>query len=106
MRKRELPIRPAPLPDDLSNYPKLSSEEKKGAYEKALSHLLRYHYDGLGPMFICGSSGAPKTSLAREVAWELTKRCELKDVTKLIDKTYLLHYCESIRNTIQFMNSS
>ena len=101
MRKRQLPIRPEPLPDDLSNYPKLSPEEKEGAYEKALSQLLRYHYDGLGPMFICGSSRAPKTSLAREVAWELTKRCELKDVAKLIDKTYLLHYCESIRNTIE-----
>ena len=101
MRKRQLPIRPKPLPDDLSNYPKLSPEEKNGAYKKALSHLLRYHYDGLNPMFICGSSGAPKTSLAREVAWELTKRCELKDVPKLIDKTYLLHYCGSIRNTIE-----
>jgi len=86
------PLRPVPVPHDLSDYP------EEPLHTHRLDALMDAYHAGVNPLFICGIPGSGKTTLAQELARKITGFSPKRSPGK--SRTYLLKFCGSIRDTI------
>lgn len=98
--KNAKPIRPVPIADSLEDYLDVHLSDHYYSRDTEKAKLLDAHNSGTNPLFICGAPHSGKTLLAKELAWDLTKHIELGKRDHSPDKTYVLKFNKSIRNTI------
>ena len=98
--KNAKPIRPVPIADSLEYYLDVHLSDHYYSRDAEKAKLLDAHNSGTNPLFICGEPHSGKTLLAKELAWDLTKHIELGKRDRSPDKTYVLKFDKSIRNTI------
>lgn len=98
--KHAKPIRPVPISDSLEDYLDVHLSGHYYSRDMEKEKLLNIHKSGTNPLFICGAPHSGKTLLAKELAWDLTKHIELGKRDRSPDKTYVLKFDGSIRNTI------
>ena len=98
--KRERPIYPRPVPDELSDYIACRITGDYFERDEHLYKLLELHHQGKNPLWICCEPGGGGTTFAKELAWSITKRPHGEIRHRLPDKTFLLPYHGSIFNTI------
>lgn len=98
--KNAKPIRPVPIADSLEDYLDVHLSDHYYSRDAEKAKLLDAHKSGANPLFICGEPSSGKTLLAKELAWDLTKHIELGKRDRSPDKTYVLKFDGSIRNTV------
>ena len=98
--KRERPIYPRPVPDELSDYIACRITGDYFERDEHLYKLLELHHQGKNPLWICCEPGGGGTTFAKELVWSITKRPHGEIRHRLPDKTFLLPYHGSIFNTI------
>lgn len=98
--KRERPIYPRPVPDELSDYIDCRIAGDYFERDEHLYKLLELHHQGKNPLWICCEPGGGGTTFAKELVWSITKRPHGEIRHRLPDKTFLLPYHGSIFNTI------
>lgn len=98
--KKANPIRPVPIPDGLDEYLDVHLSGTYYPRNKEKAKLMDAHRAGMNPLVICGKPHSGKTVLAKELAWDMTKQIELENRSRSVDKTFILKFKGSVRETI------
>ena len=101
MKKKNPRVQPVPAPSVIDEVLEIHLDDASFPRSEELNRLLAAYRDGTNPLWICGAPGSGKTLLAKEVAWEISRKNAVGRWKHSAAKIFFLPFRGSIRETIR-----